>query len=128
MFLEVLQNSQENACARISVKDPIPQKYKSDLLYKCTCPQIHCNESYIGKTERRLEEHIMDHNKRDKKSHIYKHSSKNSHLHVRLDNFQIVGRSYGSRIIRKNGQALLINELKPSLKKQDKSFPSKLFN
>ena len=22
------------------VKDPVPQKYKSELVYKCTCPQI----------------------------------------------------------------------------------------
>ena len=32
----------------INVKDPVPQKYKSNLVYKCTCPQIDCNESYIG--------------------------------------------------------------------------------
>ena len=28
-----------------NVKDPALQKYKSDLVYKCTCPQIDCNES-----------------------------------------------------------------------------------
>ena len=111
-----------------NVNDPAPQKYKSDLVYKFTCPQINCNESYIGETERRFEEHIIDHNKRDKKSHIYKHSSENSHPHVWLDNFKIVGRNYGNRIKRKIGEALLINELKPSLNKQDKSLPLKLFN
>ena len=111
-----------------NAKDPVPQKYKSDLVYKCTCPQIDCNESYIGETERRFEERIIDHNKRDKKSHIYKHSSENSHPHVGLDNFEIVGRNYGNRIKRKIGEALLINELKPSLNKQDKLFPLKLFN
>ena len=111
-----------------NVNDPVPQKYKSDLVYKCTCPQIDCNESNINETERRFEKRIIDHNKRDKKSHIYKHSSENSHPHVWLDNFEIVGRNYGNRIKRKIGEALLINELKPSLNKQDKSFPLKLFN
>ena len=111
-----------------NVKDPVPQKYKSDLVYKCTFPQIDCNESYIRETERRFEEHIIDHNKRDKTSHLYKHSGKNSHPHVWLDNFQIVGRNYGNRIKRKISEVLLINELKPSLNKQDKSFPLKLFN
>ena len=60
----------------------------------------------------------MDHNKSDKKSRVYKHSSENSHFHVWLDNFQIVGRNYGNRIRRKIGETLLINELKPSLNKQ----------
>ena len=50
-----------------NVKDPVPQKYKRDLVYKCTCPQIDRNESYIGETERRFEKRIIDHNKRDKK-------------------------------------------------------------
>ena len=111
-----------------NVKNSVPQKYKSDLLYKCTCPQIDRNESYIGETEKRIEERIIDHNKRDKKSSIYKHSSGNSHSHIWLDNFQIVGRNYGNRIKRKIGEALLVNELKPSLNKQDKLFPLKLFN
>ena len=102
--------------------------YKSDLVYKCTCPQIDCNESYISETERRFEECIIDHDKRDKKSHMYKHSRENSHPHVWLDNFQVNGRNYVNHIKRKIGEALLINELKPSLNKQDKLFPLKLFS
>ena len=111
-----------------NVKDPAPQKCKSDLVYKCKCPQIDCNELYIGETERRFEERIIDHNKRDKESHIYKYSSENSNPHVWLDNFQIVGRNYGNRVKRKIGEALLINELKPSPNTQDKSFPLELLN
>ena len=111
-----------------NVEDPVPQKYESDLVYKCTCPQTDCNESHISETERGFEERIIDHNKPDKNSHIYKHSSENSHPHVWLDSFQIVGRNYGKRVKRKIGEALLINELKPSLHKQDKSFALKLFN
>ena len=77
---------------------------------------------------RRFEERIIDHNKRDKKSHIYKHSSENSNRRVWLGNYQIVGRNYGNRIRRKIGETLLINVLKQSLNKQDKSFPLKLLN
>ena len=36
-------------------------------MYKCTCPQIDCNESYIGEIERCFEERVIDHKKRDKK-------------------------------------------------------------
>ena len=103
-----------------NIKDLVPQKCKSDIVYKCTCLQTDCNESYIGETERRFEERITDHNKRDKKSHIYKHSSENSHPNVWFNNFQIVGRKYGNRMKRKIDEALLIDELKPTLNKQDK--------
>ena len=53
-----------------NIKDPVPQKYKSDLVYECTCPQIDCNESYIGETDRCFEECIVDHNKHDKITHL----------------------------------------------------------
>ena len=97
-------------------------------MYKSTCPQIDCNASNIDETERRFEERIIDHNIRDKKPHLYKQSNENSHLQVWLDNFQIVSRNYSNHIKRKISEALLINELKPSLNKQDKLFPLKLFN
>ena len=77
------------------IKDTVPQKYKSDLVYKCR---------------------------------VYKLSNQKSHPHVWLDSFQIGGRNYGNHINRKIDEALLINELKPSLNKQDKWFPLKLFN
>ena len=38
-----------------NIKDFVPQKYKSDLVYKCTCSQTDCNETYMGETERRVE-------------------------------------------------------------------------
>ena len=64
-----------------NVKDPFHQKYKSYLVYKCPCPQIDCNESYIGETVRHFEEHIIDHNEREKEPYFYKHKSENSHSH-----------------------------------------------
>ena len=84
-----------------NVKDHVPQKYKSDVAFKCTYPQTDCNESYIGETERCFEERIVDHNKLHKKSDIYKHSSENSHPQFWMDNVQIVGRNYGN-VLKKN--------------------------
>ena len=67
-----------------NAKDSVFQKYniKSDLVYECTYPQIDNNESYTGEIERRFEKSIIDHNKRDKKPHIYEHSSVTNHRHV----------------------------------------------
>ena len=66
---------------------------------------------------------------------IVKHSKMVKHVekiviptHIWLENLQIVGRNFGNRIKIKTGEALLINELKLSLNKKDKSFPLKLFN
>ena len=111
-----------------NVKDPVLEKYKSDLTYECSCPEEDCHEKYIGETERRFEERIIDHNQRDKKSHMYKHCKNENHPHVWVNNFTIIGSNYGSKIKRKISESLLINERKPSLNKQDKSFPLKLFN
>ena len=77
-------------------------------MYKCTSPQTDCNESYIGETERRFEERIIDQNKRDKQSNIYRHSSENSYPHVWLDKFEIVSRNYVNHIKRQFGEAFLI--------------------
>ena len=52
------------------MKDHVPQKYKSDLIYKCACPQTDCEELYIGETQRHFEERIIVHNKRDKKLYL----------------------------------------------------------
>ena len=63
---KVVYNS-ANLSQYFNIKDPVPQKYKCDLAYRCTCPQIDCNESYIGETERRFKECIIDHIKRHEK-------------------------------------------------------------
>ena len=76
---KVVDNS-ANLSQYFNIEDPVSQKYKSDLVYRCTCHQIYCNESYIGETERYFKERTIDHNKRNEKSHIYKHSSENSNL------------------------------------------------
>ena len=111
-----------------NVKDPVPNKYKSDLIYECSCPHEECNETYLGETERRFEERVIEHNNRDKKSHMYKHCKSKNHPHVWWDNFIFLDNNYGTKIKRRIGEALLINERKPSLNKQENSFPLKLFN
>ena len=36
-------------------------------------PKPGCVEDYTSETGRRLNEAVIDHNRRDKKSHLYKH-------------------------------------------------------
>ena len=54
-----------------SYKDPIPDDFKSFLVYKFTCASY--SSSYIGKTCRHFKTRIEEHIKKDNKSHIFKH-------------------------------------------------------
>ena len=54
-----------------SHKDPVPKDSKSFLVYKFTCASR--SSSYIGETCRHLKTRIEEHNKKDNKSHIFKH-------------------------------------------------------
>ena len=81
-------------------------------------PQLH---SWNWLTDRRLTERLIDHNKRDKKSHMLKHSRNKLHTHVWEDDFKLLGNNHQSNIKRNISDSLFIRQLKPSLNKQDKS-------
>ena len=54
-----------------SYKDPIPDDFKSFLVYKFNCDS--CSSIYIGETCRHFITRIEEHIKKDNKSHIFKH-------------------------------------------------------
>ena len=54
-----------------SYKDLIPNDLKSLLVYNFFCAS--CSSSYIGKTCHHFKTRIEEHNKKDNKSHIFKH-------------------------------------------------------
>ena len=88
----------------------------------------NCKDDYIGKTDRIVIERVIDHNKRDKKSHMLKHSRDKLHNHVWEDDFKLLDNNYQSNIKRKISESLFIRQLKPSLNKQDKLIPLNLYN
>ncbi|XP_057310566.1 uncharacterized protein LOC130648530 [Hydractinia symbiolongicarpus] len=51
-----------------SVKDRSKDEHKHGVVYKYTCPVESCDATYIGETGRRLNERMIDHQKRDKNS------------------------------------------------------------
>ena len=54
----------------------------------------NCKYDYIGKTERRVIERVIDHNKQNKKFHMLKQSRDNLHTHVWEDDFKLLGNNY----------------------------------
>ena len=50
------------------VKDRTKFEYRHNIVYFSCCPNVTCNETCVGETDRRIKEHIMNHNKMDKSS------------------------------------------------------------
>ena len=86
-----------------------------------TDPNQTCTEDYIGGTDCRIKKRIFDHNKRDKNSHILKHSREERHTHVWDKDFKGLGINYRSAFRRKISEPLFIKPLKPSLNVKKKN-------
>ena len=72
---------------------------------------------------------MLDHSERDKNSYIFKHEIEKEHPCPQYDNFKIVRSGFGNNTKkRKLSEALRINTLRPSLNKQEKFIPLKLFS
>ena len=103
--------------------------HNHDIIYHGNCPENGCCESYVGETARRISERVLDHSGKDINSHLYKRSIETGHQTLEISDYLIIGNVDGNNWNkRKRAEALLIKELKPTLKKQDKSMPLKLFN
>ena len=108
-----------------NIKDPVKKSHQHDVGY---CLEPGCVEDYIGETGRRLNERVIYHNGRYKKSHLYKHSQESNHPCVALSDFEIIGSNFqNQKFKRKIAESLLIREKRSSLNTQEMSIPLKLF-
>ena len=53
-----------------NIKDSSKLEHQHDLTYLTQCPELNCNETYLGETARRLRERALDHAGKDKKSNM----------------------------------------------------------
>ena len=102
--------------------------HQSNLVYYRKCPNQTCTKDYIGETDRKIRERIINHNKRDKSLHILKHSREEGRTHVRDKDFRLLGNNYHSAFKRKISEALFMKQLKPSLNVKKKSMRLHLYN
>ena len=112
--------------SRFNIKDKNPKKHENNLVYKFKCSE--CPSAYIGETARRLEERVIDHNKRDKNSHILKHSKELNHQPIGINDVKILSKNFRTNEKRKISEALFIRSLKPTINVQGTSTPLLLFN
>ena len=104
-------------------------KDNHDIIYQGRCPKIGCNDHYLGETDRRISERVLDHAGRDHNSHLFEHSTESGHSVLDMNNYKVIEQGYKNNVRKQNiAEALLIKEMKPALNKQDNSVELKLFN
>ena len=54
----------------------VKKSHQHDVVYYATCPKAGCLEYYTGEIGRKLNERVIDHNERDKKSHLHSNRKK----------------------------------------------------
>ena len=75
------------------------------------CPEPGYVEDYTGETSRRLNKRVTDHNRGDKKLHLYSHLHKSNHPCITLRDFKIIGSNFqNQKFKRKIAESLLIRE------------------
>ena len=103
--------------------------HKHDLVYHAKYAEESGNDDYAGKTARRISKRVLDHSARDKNSLILKHQLEKENPRPQYKSFGVISSGfYNNTKKRKLSEALWINTLRPSLNKQEKSIPLKLFN
>ena len=103
-------------------------EHRHNIAYFSCCPNVTCNKTHVGETDRRIKERIIDHNKRDKSSHLLKHDRESQHTHVWNDNFIILNGNYKNSIKRKTSETLYVRTLKPPLNVKEKLIRLELYN
>ena len=115
--------------AYFNIKDQTKFEHYNDLNYLVDCPDELCPENYLGETARRLNERVLEHAGKDKKSHMLRHTLQSGHPPVSLNDFKVLVKGFkNNRTKRKISEALLIKQYRPTLNTQENLIALELFN
>ena len=114
--------------SKFQVKDKTKFEHRHNITYHTKCANKKCRSHYIGQTKCRIAKRTLQHNSKDKASHVFNHSKEKKHRRVTIKDVKILGTGYKSNFKRRISEALYIKEHKPDLNKQKDSFKLKLFN
>ena len=108
---------------KLHFKDPQPQLLRSNVVYRLNCS---CGSFCIGQTRRHLVKRLDEH-QTSLNSEVCNHLQSNPNHRVDFNNPQILNSSPDkSKLLIL--ESLCIQQLKPSLNLDSKSFPLRLFN
>ena len=112
-----------------NIKDSTKLEHQHDYTYFTQCPRVNCNETYLGQAARRLQERVLEHAGKDRKSNIVKHSMDTGHPPVCMKDFQILTKGFNHcKFKRKICDPLLIKKHQPTLNAQKHLVTLELFN
>ena len=84
------------------------------MVYYADLPKKKCRENH-NESGRRISERIKDHNGRNLKSHILRHSEESGHLDFSYEDFKITTKNFNNNHWkRKTAESLLIKEKRPA--------------
>ena len=93
------------------IKDKTELEHNHDVVYLGTCPENNCSDNYVGESTRRISERIIDHNVRDQKSHLFKHSCIKNHPNTNKTDFKIISSGFKNNYCRRKiAEGLLIKQ------------------
>ena len=79
-----------------SIKDQSKFEHQHGMIYYADCPNETCRKNCIGEEGRRISERIKNHNSRDLRSHILKHSVEFEHANVSYEDFRIIAKIFNN--------------------------------
>ena len=95
-----------------NIIDSTKLEHQHDLTYFTHCPGVNCNETYLGETARRLQERVLEHAGKDRRSSIVKRSMDTCHPPVCIKDFLILTKGFSHyKFKRKICEALLIKKI-----------------
>ena len=109
------------------LKDRVKTEHQSDLVYAYSPSSDNSSIDYIGETNVRYGTRIHEHISTDKQSAVFRHA-REENVVVSEDNFSILAKGFSNKRDRKLAEALYINDVKPRLNEQVKSYKLFLFN
>ena len=68
--------------SKFQIKDKTKIDHLHNVTYKIKCPNIRCESKYGGQTWCRIAKRVLEHNRRDKASHVLSHSRVKKHRRI----------------------------------------------
>ena len=109
------------------LKDSVKIEHQSNLVYAYSPLPDESTIDYVGETNVRYGARVHEHITTDKQSAVYRHAREQDVV-VSDNNFSILAKGYSNKRDRKIAEALYINDLKPRLNEQVRSYKLFLFN
>ena len=98
--------------ARFQIKDKTAQIHKHCIVYYVKCPDLSCNQDYLGETGCRIIGRTADHSGKDKHSYLFKHACNENHKHIDLDNIKVIDSGYhNNKFLKKYQRQFILNSI-----------------